>query len=131
MGSPQHLSFADAFAVSTGVVGLLAWVANNLAPSWRKSIGIAFVACLANLGGSIGSNIYLEEQQPRYWLGYGLSLGVLTAAIAACVLLKVFLGRVNKSRDRMDVDEVKRMWTEELGLVRQHPAIHPPTVYPL
>lgn len=99
--------------VSTGVVGLMAWVANNLAPSWRKSIGIAFVYCLANLGGSVGSNIYLEEEKPRYWLGFGFSLGVLTAAIVACVLLKTLLTAVNRKRERMDVEEIKRTWTEE------------------
>lgn len=99
--------------VSTGVVGLLAWVANNLAPSWRKSIGIAFVCCLANLGGSIGSNIYLEEEKPRYWLGFGFSLGVLLAAICAAVLLKISLTRINRKRDRMDTAQIKQTWTEE------------------
>ncbi|KAF2159993.1 hypothetical protein M409DRAFT_70716 [Zasmidium cellare ATCC 36951] len=112
-GVTYFFLFFIPLGLSTGVVGLLAWVANNLAPSWRKSIGIAFVACLANLGGSIGSNIYLEEEKPRYWLGFGFSLGVLSAAIVACVLLKVLLTRVNRRREAMDVEEIKRLWSEE------------------
>lgn len=45
---------------------------NNLAPSWKRAVGMAFVNSGGNLGGLVGSNIFLESQAPTYPLGYGL-----------------------------------------------------------
>ncbi|KAK4615392.1 hypothetical protein CLAFUW4_10734 [Fulvia fulva] len=105
--------FLIPLGLSTGIVGVFSWVANNLAPSWRKAMGIAWVCCLANLGGSIGSNIYIQQQAPRYWLGFGFSLGVLAAAVAAAFTLRVGLVRINAKRDQMNVEDIQAMYSEE------------------
>lgn len=76
-------------------------------------MGIAWVCCLANLGGSIGSNIYIQQQAPRYWLGFGFSLGVLAAAVAAAFTLRVGLVRINAKRDQMNVEDIQAMYSEE------------------
>jgi hypothetical protein len=87
-------------------------IANNLAGSWKRAIGMAIQISIGNLGGAIGSNIYLANQAPKYPLGYGLSLGVIVLAIVSAVILRVALARINKKRDEMDVDAIMEKYSE-------------------
>jgi hypothetical protein len=68
--------------------------------------------CAGNLGGAIGSNIYLANQAPHYWLGYGFSLGIIAAAIVSGFALRYFLQRENTKRDRVPMNEVYAQYTE-------------------
>ena len=86
------------------IIGTVSWVGNNLAPAFKRAVG--------NLGGTVGSNIFLEEQAPHYWLGYGLSLGIIVAAISCTVVLRVVTQRLNKSRDQISEDEVRTRYSE-------------------
>ncbi|KAL3480496.1 major facilitator superfamily domain-containing protein [Aspergillus californicus] len=50
------------FPASPAVV---AWIGNNMAGQWKRAIGMALSFSIANLaGGCIGSNIFLEREQP-------------------------------------------------------------------
>jgi len=57
------LTYAFLFAIPAGVyppiIGILSWVGNNLAPTWKRSVGMALLISIGNLGGAIGSNIFL------------------------------------------------------------------------
>jgi hypothetical protein len=86
--------------------------ANNLAGSWKRSIGMGLQICVGNLGGAIGSNIYLAKQAPHYWLGYGFSLGIILAAIVSGFALRFFLNRENERRARMSPEEIHEKFTE-------------------
>ena len=68
--------------------------------------------CLGNLGGAIGSNIYLAKQAPHYWLGYGFSLGIIVAAIVCGFLLRHLLQKENEKRELLSEDEVRAKYTE-------------------
>tara|TARA_R110002003_G_scaffold534_1_gene20196 strand:- start:6680 stop:7174 length:495 start_codon:yes stop_codon:yes gene_type:complete len=50
------------------------WAANNLAPSSRRAIGVAFNICVGNISRVIGSYMYLESEKTKYYTGFGLSL---------------------------------------------------------
>ncbi|KAF2106529.1 hypothetical protein BDV96DRAFT_654536 [Lophiotrema nucula] len=50
------------------------WAANNLAPANRRAIGVAFNICVGNISGVIGSYMYLDNEKPKYYTGFGLSL---------------------------------------------------------
>lgn len=65
-------------------------------------------------GGSIGSNIYLEEQAPVYPLGFGFSVGatVLGAMIPATVHWWL-MRKENKRRDEISQEEVTAKHTPE------------------
>src|ERR1700750_1508583 len=91
---------------------MLTPTANNLAGSWKRSIGMGLQICVGNLGGAIGSNIYLAKQAPPYWLGYGFSLRIILAAIVSGFALKFFLKRENDKRARMSAEEVREKYTE-------------------
>lgn len=72
------LTYAFLFFIPAGLypalISLLSWIGNNLAPSWKRAVGMALLISIGNLGGAIGSNIFLSEQAPAYPLGYGLSV---------------------------------------------------------
>lgn len=94
------------------IIGTVSWVGNNLAPAFKRAVGMAILMTVGNLGGTVGSNIFLEEQAPHYWLGYGLSLGIIVAAISCTVVLRVVTQRLNKSRDQISEDEVRTRYSE-------------------
>lgn len=111
------LTYAFLFAIPAGVyppiIGILSWVGNNLAPTWKRSVGMALLISIGNLGGAIGSNIFLEEEKPNYWLGYGFSLGILVAGITATLVIRVSYGSVNKRRDKISEAQAREQYSEE------------------
>lgn len=74
------LTYAFLFTIPTGlypaVISCISWVGNSLAPTWKRAIGMALMMSIGNLGGAVGSNIFLENQAPKYQLGYGFSMGM-------------------------------------------------------
>lgn len=110
------LTYAFLFTIPAGVfpaiISAVTWVSNNLSPTWKRSTGIALAITLANLGGTIGSNIYLAEEAPRYRTGYGVTIAVLVLAIAGTMILRFAYMRINKARDQMTEEEIQSRYTE-------------------
>lgn len=111
------LTYAFLFCIPAGVypplICCLSWIGNNLAPSWKRAVGMALLISIGNLGGAIGSNVYLAKQAPDYWLGYGMGAGMVFSAIVATMILKVAFQRINKQRDLMNEDEIRAKYTDE------------------
>ncbi|KIW46496.1 uncharacterized protein PV06_02165 [Exophiala oligosperma] len=111
------LTYALLFTIPGGVypplIGCLSWVGNNIAPTWKRAIGMALLISIGNLGGAVGSNIFLAKQAPHYWLGYGLALGMIAAAIISTFILRIAYGVLNKKRDQMNEEEIRAKYTEE------------------
>uniref|UniRef100_A0A8H7K1Y2 Major facilitator superfamily (MFS) profile domain-containing protein n=1 Tax=Bionectria ochroleuca TaxID=29856 RepID=A0A8H7K1Y2_BIOOC len=111
------LTYAFLFCIPAGlypaVIGCISWVSNNLAPSWKRAIGMAFLMTLGSSGGAVGANIFLDEQAPRYPLAYGLSLGVVVAGICAAMVLRFAVDRTNAKRDAIPESEIRAKYTEE------------------
>lgn len=72
---------------------------------------MALQLTVGNLGGAVGSNIYLSREAPRYWTGYGVSLGVLVMAIIAGIILRIKLKAINAERDKMTTEEIYARYT--------------------
>ena len=81
-------------------------------------MGCGLVDTLGALGGAVGSNIFLSEQRPHYWLGYGFSIGTLVVAIASTLVLRMTSLNINKRRDQIPVEEVKQKYTEGMSPMR-------------
>ncbi|KAF7858526.1 hypothetical protein EAF04_009126 [Stromatinia cepivora] len=77
-----------------------AWVANNMAGHYKRSISTALQIGIGNIGGIIASNIFLTNQAPRYPVGYGVSLGMLLMCGVMCTAFFLGLQRENAIRDR-------------------------------
>ncbi|KAH6663996.1 major facilitator superfamily domain-containing protein [Plectosphaerella plurivora] len=111
------LTYFFLFFITSGlypsIIGCISWVGNNLAPSFKRAIGMALLISIGNLGGAVGSNIFLREQAPNYWLGYGFSAGVIVSAITATIILQFATKRINKKRDLIPEDEIRARYTED------------------
>lgn len=104
-----------------GVITVVSWIANNIAPSSKRAIGMASTLMMANLGGIIGSNIFLADEAPRYWTGYGTCAGFLTFAIGCTVFLRAMYVRENRKRDRLTEEDVRAKYSE--GKSQSRPGI--------
>ncbi|OAG36485.1 hypothetical protein AYO21_09292 [Fonsecaea monophora] len=114
------LTYAFLFPITIGVypavITLVSWVANNLAPTSKRACGLAVSIMMGNFGGAIGSNIYLAQEAPRYWTGYGVSTACCALAIASTFVLRWAYKRENTKRDQISEEEVRSMYTEEMLL---------------
>lgn len=110
------LTYAFLFTIPAGVypavISLVSWVSNNLSPTWKRSVGIAMSIMLGNLGGTVGSNIYLAHEAPHYRTGYSVSLVCLALAIICTFVLRFAYDRANKQRDKMSPEEIRAKYTE-------------------
>ncbi|KAL4897490.1 major facilitator superfamily domain-containing protein [Aspergillus ambiguus] len=115
----QHVGVA-LFAVILACIGFypihpatVTWISNNLTPSNRRAIGSAFCICIGNIGGIIGSYMYIEEESPKYYTGFGLSLALAGTGLILVLLLELsfFLG--NKKKGRFSEEEVREKYTDQ------------------
>lgn len=81
-----------------------AWNANNIAPSSRRAVGVALTNSVGNIGGIIGSFMYLESQAPRYETGFGLSLALGAYALLTALLLEWNYIATNAKKQRVAAD---------------------------
>lgn len=88
------------------------WAANNLAPSSRRAIGVAFNICVGNLGGIVGSFMYLDSEEPQYHTGFGLSLAFGASGFLVAFLLELSYKMGNVRKAKITEDEVREKYTE-------------------
>ncbi|UQC91151.1 major facilitator superfamily transporter [Colletotrichum lupini] len=107
------------FSVVLAVVGIYpiqaaaaSWNANNIAPASRRAIGIALMNCVGNVGGIVGSFMYLESEKPKYPTGFGLSLAFGGSGLIVALLLEWSYKSAN-ARKAAIAEEAKTKYTEE------------------
>ncbi|KAL3433708.1 major facilitator superfamily domain-containing protein [Aspergillus tetrazonus] len=107
------------FSVVLAVIGIYpiqaaaaSWNANNIAPAARRAIGIALMNCVGNLGGILGSFMYLEREKPKYYTGFGISLALGVTGVIMAVLLEWSYIIANRRKER-EADEARTRYTEE------------------
>lgn len=86
----------------TSVVTL---IANNLAPSSKRAVGMAVMISVGNMGGICGSNIYFAAEAPSYPTGFGVCLATSVLSVIAAYILRVAYRRDNKQRDALIAQE--------------------------
>ncbi|KAL2834742.1 major facilitator superfamily domain-containing protein [Aspergillus pseudoustus] len=107
------------FAVVLAVVGIYpiqaaaaSWNANNIAPASRRAIGIALMNCVGNVGGILGSFMYLEREKPKYYTGFGISLALGGTGIIVAGFLE-WSYKIANRRKAAIADEARVRYTEE------------------
>ncbi|KAM0554048.1 hypothetical protein ACHAPJ_007123 [Fusarium lateritium] len=108
------------FAVVLACIGLYpinpggnAWTVNNLAGPTKKAMGIAYMISLGNLGGIVGSYIFIEDESPKYPTGFGTSLAFAAAGVGASFILEAGYYLSNKKKDEMSIEDIRTKFTEE------------------
>lgn len=107
------------FAVFLAVIGIYpiasaasSWNANNIAPSSRRAIGIALMNCTGNIGGILGSFMYMEKEKPTYYTGFGLSCALAGVGIIVAFLLE-WSYKVGNAKKEKIAEEARVKYTEE------------------
>jgi hypothetical protein len=77
-----HIQYGGMFLAAAGIYSGnpqgFAWLANNFEGSYKRGVALGTVTCWANLNGIVASNVYLKQENPRYWTGHGVVLAYLT-----------------------------------------------------
>ncbi|KAJ5165541.1 uncharacterized protein N7500_007371 [Penicillium coprophilum] len=107
------------FAVVLSVIGIYpiqpgaaSWNANNIAPASRRAMGIALVNCVGNVGGILGSFMYIETESPRYPTGFGLSLALAGVGFFVALFLEWTYKLGNAKKERL-ADDARANYTED------------------
>ncbi|KAK1233747.1 hypothetical protein PQX77_003094, partial [Marasmius sp. AFHP31] len=108
------------FAVCFACVGLYpippatqTWNSNNQAGPAKRSLAIAWITCMGNFGGIIGSYIFVDSEGPSYPSGYGTSLAFAAAGIFAALGLEFIYKRINTMRDSKTEEEWREKYTDD------------------
>jgi sugar phosphate permease len=108
------------FAVTLACIGLYpitpgvnAWTVSNLAGPTKRAQGIAYLISLGNIGGMMGSFIYIEKEKPKYPTGFGASLGFAAMGIIACMVLESVYAAKNKRRALMTERDIQEKYSQE------------------
>ncbi|KAG9185414.1 MFS general substrate transporter [Alternaria panax] len=80
---------------------LVSWIGNSLAPSSKRAVGMALLISVGNMGGIMGSNIYLAREAPKYTTGFSASLAMCCTAILMTFVLRWAYARENRIRDEL------------------------------
>lgn len=115
------ITYGFLFPVAAGLycpfTCLVAWVGNSLAPSSKRAIGMALLISVGNMGGIMGSNIYLAREAPKYTTGFSASLAMCCAAIIMTFVLRWAYARENQRKDLLIAEEgeeaIRARYTEE------------------
>ena len=92
--------------------GVNAWNVANTPDPAKRSVNIGVLVAIGNVGGLIGSYIYIDSEAPKYPTGYGSSLAFVLAGLVAASLLEFILYRGNKKKALMDENEVRATYTD-------------------
>ena len=90
-----------------------AWIGGNLAGDMKRSMGLAANIAIGNLGGILGSYMFLDSKKPGYPLGFGLGLALAVLTIFSTLFLEYSYWRINKKRDAMSEDEIRLQSSED------------------
>lgn len=84
---------------------LVSWIGNSLAPSSKRAVGMALLISVGNMGGIMGSNIYLAREKPKYTTGFAASLAMCFGAICMTFVLRWAYARENRKKDEMIAEQ--------------------------
>lgn len=107
-GLALNVRYMAVYFVTTGCYmvqpNAIVWVANNLGGHYKRSVVLATMIGFGNIGGIIASNIFVQTQAPRYFVGYGVSLAMLVFCGIMCSAFAVGLVMENRKRERGERD---------------------------
>ncbi|KAF6822733.1 high-affinity nicotinic acid transporter [Colletotrichum plurivorum] len=110
-GATLFLATGGLYPVSPAVT---AWIALNCAGSMKRAVGIGAMLSFSQLGGIVGSNIYIKAQSATYPIGFGISLGMLAVfGVIWPAIYWVILKRINAKRAAIPVEEIHAKYTEQ------------------
>lgn len=119
-GDLENQMGASYFAVTFACMGiypsapsLIAWVGNNMAPSSRRAVGLAFNIGIGNAGGVMGSYLFFDREAPVYATGFGLSLAFALTGLLAAVVVEFSYKWTNRQRAKIPEADTRARYTQD------------------
>lgn len=81
--------------VYSGFPGVVSWLANNLANSRKRAIGMALQLGIGNFGGAFASNFYIPG---KFAMGHALEIGFSAMGIIVCGVIVLYNSHANSKR---------------------------------
>ncbi|KAI1187355.1 major facilitator superfamily domain-containing protein [Nemania serpens] len=79
----------------------LAWISNTMPrPPAKRAAALSFINAVSNATSIYVSYLYQDYMAPRYVIAFSVNSGTALLAIAAALLLRIMLVRLNKKLDR-------------------------------
>lgn len=79
------------FLIAGGIYGYLSlcltWITNNLAPDYKRAVGLPIFIGLGNIGGIVSSNLYPASDAPRYRMGLSSTCHIVKISCTSTVML--------------------------------------------
>ncbi len=79
----------------------LSWIALNLAPDYKRSMGVPLQNMLGSTAGVLASQIYPGSQGPRYISGNAISLSMEVVALIGVVCMYTLLRYRNAQKQKL------------------------------
>jgi hypothetical protein len=113
IGPCYFATFVHLIGIYPIIPAVNAWTLNNLAGPMRRAQGIAFMVCMGNVGGIIGSYIFLESEKPKYETGFGSSIAFGAFGLVSALALEGYYIWQNRKKDAMTEEEIREKYTDE------------------
>jgi len=101
--APTRVKYFGTFLCVAGsysaVPGVLAWLGGNVAGQYKRAAAVALQIGIGNFSGIIASNIYRTKDSPRYRLGHGVELGLVSMGLIVLPIMVFTYKRINSRRE--------------------------------
>lgn len=76
-------------------------------------MGIALILTVTNLGGIVGSFVFIGSESPKYPTGFGSSFAF--SALGLCATMALFFSYrfMNRQKAKLTDDEIRERYTQE------------------
>jgi hypothetical protein len=80
---------------------MITWVATNLVPDYKRSIGLPIFCSIGNCSGLVAGQLYPKSQGLRYVMGNGISAGLEIIAVVFVILTWLLLRHRNQAKEKL------------------------------
>ena len=81
-------------------------ISRNVAGTTKKSVAVATNFIFWSAGNSIGPQVFLDTDKPRYAIAFSTHMGCYSLLVVVIVALRFYLVHQNKKRDKMAAEGV-------------------------
>ncbi|CAI7651209.1 unnamed protein product [Penicillium glandicola] len=98
-------TFLGAMGIYPAIANTISWTSNNTEGVYKRGVSLGFIIGWGNLNGIVSSNIYRDDDKPKYYPGHGVVLGYLVLFLfGGSVVQYLLLRRENGKRRRGERD---------------------------
>lgn len=95
------------------VVLIIAWTINNQKSESRQGGGFAMLQTIGQCGPLVGTRLYPDRDAPFYTRGMGACAGAMLTVTILTIILRLYLGHLNRRMDRNETLRTEDVIAEE------------------